>query len=198
MTFGEIYAEIILRAGEGYDAYLDRAKEMFWKVVASMIQAGDWNQEEIRDLENITRKQVRKSEFNSNKYGLWRVFNAVKMAETPLHESEIFHYNATLEPVIPDNCRFTKVSPQELANKNPVNYLNILTGLTEVIYALDYPFLLLSSDTQDFRGDIMFTYYGLPRTYIDDDTTDSDRFFSYGFLVRAMEKSAELLKTETE
>lgn len=198
MTFGEIYAEIILRAGEGYDAYLDRAKEMFWKVVSTMVQAGDWKREEIRFLEHLTRKEVRKADFTNNQYNLLKIFDADHYTETPLYESEIFDYQVTLEPVTPENMRFTKRSPQTLRSQNPVNLLNDLTGLPEVIYAIDYPFLVLSKGSPDFRATALFTYYGLPRTTKDDDTTDSDVWFSYGWLVRVMEKAAELLKTETE
>lgn len=201
MTFGEIYSEIILRAGEGYDAYLDRAKEMFWKAVSTLINKGEFTVEEVRRLERRNSVTLDKSAFTNNKYSLFEWFGT---NDGPFHDNEVFSYRVWMTPIEPDNCRFTEVPYDRLLAKNPLNLLNEITGIPEVIYSFSYPDLLISPDTEEFSCMVNVATYSIPRTEIthSDGTTntdtDSDRWFNYGFLVRAIELAAELLKTETE
>lgn len=195
MTFGEIYSEIILRAGEGYDAYSDRAKEMFWKAVSTIISKGEFEVEEVRRLERRNSVTLDKSAFVNNSYNLFAWFGA---NSGPFHNNEVFSYKVWMTPIEPENCRFTEVPYDRLLAKNPLNLLNSITGIPEVIYSFSYPDLLISPDTEDFSCMVSISTYSIPKPDKDNDNTDSDRWFNYGFLVRAIELAAELLKTETE
>lgn len=195
MRFGEIYSEIVLRAGEGYDAYALRAKEMFWKAVSTIINKGEFDVAEVRRIERRHSVSLSKANFTNNTYSLteWFGTNAGVM-----HDNEVFSYKMWMTPVEPKNCRFTAVEPDRLRASNPLNLLNELTGIPEVLYSFSYPDIILSPDTKDFKCILSVATYSIPRIEKDNDNTDSDRWFSYGFLVRAIELAAELLRTETE
>ncbi len=197
MTFTEIYSEIVLRAGEGYDAYSDRAKEMFWKAVATIIQQGQFTDTEIRNLKTRYCVNIGSNEFTDNAYDIvedW--FGGT--ANSPLYTSEIFDYKMVLTPIEPENARYTEVPMDKLGAKNPLNLLNSTMGIPEIIYAFDYPDLRISNDTEDFQCLATLSTYSIPHSIKDNDTTNADGYFNYGFLVRAMEMAAQLLKTETE
>lgn len=195
MTLTEIYTEILTRAGEGYDAYADRAAVMFWKAVSSIIQSGEYTELEIRKLLHRNSIQVTQNSFTSNRYSLT---NWLGSTSGTLYDYTIFDYKVVLSPVDPDNCRFTEVPMDKLADKNVLNLLNLTAGLPEVIYAVDYPDIVLSSDTEDFAAILTLSTHSISAAAQAEGTTDSDEYFSYGFLVRAIELAAQLLKTETE
>lgn len=201
MTFGAIYAEIVKRAGEGYDAYLDRAAEMFWKAVSGIIQSGEYDEKEIRKLDHRNSVSLSKSSFTNNKYSLAAWFGA---NSGPFRDYKIFDYKVVLAPTAPENCRFVEVGINELRQKNSLNLLNAATGIPEVIWAFSYPEILITADTQDFTCVLSVATHAIARAAITNadgtfnEGTNSDDYFSYGFLVRAIELATQYLKTETE
>jgi hypothetical protein len=196
MTFTQIYAEIILRAGEGYDAYADRAKEMFWKAVSTIIQQGQYTDTEIRNLISRYAYNVSKSEFSNNRMNIMDWWGGA--TSSPLYQSEIFDYRLILTPIDPEHARYTEVPIAQLYQKDTLNLLNEATGIPEIIYAFDYPDLHISSRTGEFTCIATLHTHSITHDAKDNGETNADGYFNYGFLVRAMEMAAQLLKTETE
>jgi hypothetical protein len=196
MTLSEVYTEILTRAGEGYDAYLDRATEMFWKAVSVILNSGEFQQEEIRKLYQRKSVSLSKDSFVNNQYNLNTWLGLTD--SNPLYSSLVFDSKVVLAPVEPEQTRFTEVRMDSLRAKDPLNYLNELTGIPEVIWALNFPDVVLSPSTGDFTCVLTLSTHSIGNTAKDNNTTDTDEYFNYGFLVRAIEMAVQLLKTETE
>lgn len=203
MTFADIYSEIVLRAGEGYDAYSDRAEAMFWKAVSTLIKNGEYDEKEIRGLVQGYTKEVQKSDFVLNRWSLWKMWATAEVPNvdrttTPLFTSEIFEYRIVLEPVYPDGLRFHEVNYYELRQKDILNTLTAETGFPELIYAFDYPDIYIAAPNMDFICRVSLATKSIPVSVKEDSTTDADKYFNFGFIIRAIELATQLLKTETE
>jgi hypothetical protein len=196
MTLSEIYSEILLRAGEGYDAYSDRAKECFWKAVSTIIQQGQFTDTEIRNLITRYAYNISQDSFTNNRLNIMDWWGGA--TSSPLYQSEIFDYRLILTPIDPEHARYTEVPIAQLYQKDTLNLLNEATGIPEIIYAFDYPDLHISSRTGEFTCIATLHTHSITHDAKDNGETNADGYFNYGFLVRAMEMAAQLLKTETE
>jgi len=117
MKLSEVYDEIILRAGEGYDAYEDRAKEMFWKAVSTLIKKGDYNHDEIRRCSQRYTKQIGNSDFSSGSYKIYKMWSSTADPKVSrFFTNEIFDYDILIEPVVPGEMRFQRVPIDEMAH----------------------------------------------------------------------------------
>lgn len=63
ITLLDAYKDILHRAGEGYANYLDRARELFWRAVGSIIQSGEYQPNEVTRITTISRNNVPVSVF---------------------------------------------------------------------------------------------------------------------------------------
>ncbi|MDD2297597.1 MAG: hypothetical protein PHX79_07255 [Sphaerochaetaceae bacterium] len=62
-TLGSAYQDILHRAGEGYAAYVDRARELFWRALATIVQSGEYSQTEVSNMLAIRSDSVSISSF---------------------------------------------------------------------------------------------------------------------------------------
>lgn len=53
-TLLDAYNDILKRAGEGYSNYLDRARELFWRAVGSIIQSGEYQPHEVANIITVS------------------------------------------------------------------------------------------------------------------------------------------------
>lgn len=61
--FSDIYQDILNRAGEGYAAYTDRARAMFWRALASIVQKGEYAQHEVTSITTVNQAAYPLSSF---------------------------------------------------------------------------------------------------------------------------------------
>lgn len=201
MTFLEIYNEILKRSGEGYDAYLDRAEEMFWKAVSTIIRSGEYTDTEIRNLSRRYTKELSKDDFINNGYNIYKIWSSSVSPNpllSPLYLNEVFDYVVEITPIIPESMKYHQVSVDELRTRREMSKLCEDFGFPEVLYAWDHPDIYISSNAPSFRGLMVLKTHSIPRATKNDSSTNADAYMNYGFVIRAIEMAVGLLKTETE
>ncbi|HNX37625.1 MAG TPA: hypothetical protein PKI15_04630 [Candidatus Cloacimonadota bacterium] len=203
MKWSEVYTEILSRAGEGYDAYLSRATEMFWKAVSNIINTGEFDDNEVRYMVSRYTRTISREDFANGKYNLMRIWSDQAVPDenlTPFVTHEIFRYNVELTPVAPTFMKFNQVTMETLRSSHILASLSEATGIRSLIWSFDYPDITISTITahQPFRCNATLSTYGIPRTAMQDADTSSDLYMSHNFLIRAIETAVKLLKTETE
>lgn len=52
-TLLDAYNDILKRAGDGYANYIDRARELFWRALAIIIQSGEYHPHETSEITTI-------------------------------------------------------------------------------------------------------------------------------------------------
>lgn len=107
ITLLDAYNDILKRAGEGYANYLDRAREMFWRAVGTIIQNGEYQAHEVVKISSIMRSTVPVSAFPmqyfdyegeivfSSEYDLHSEDANTSKAE-PLHMQEIARHRIAM------------------------------------------------------------------------------------------------------
>lgn len=118
-TLLDAYNDILKRAGEGYANYLDRAREMFWRAVGSIIQSGEYQPHEAVNITTTTRSTVPASAFPLQYFGY--VGEIVFSSEYNLHSQD---------------ANTSKVDPahmQEIARHRIA--MSKMAGINEVIWA---------------------------------------------------------------
>lgn len=203
MTFAQIYAEIIKRAGEGYDNYLDRAEACFWKAVTQIIDNGDFTDTEIRLMSTRFTKVISKSDFSGGLYNILRIWNDVlnpNPSLSPFYDRDVFKYSVQLTPISPEYMRFTQVNPNKVKDGHILSAMTAITGIKELIWGFDYPQLMINTltDIGDYRVMINLSTYSIPKTAKSNSATDADAYMNYSFTVRAIELATQILKSETE
>lgn len=194
MTFGEIYTEITNRAGQGYANYAVRAQAAFWKGVLSLINTGEWREEDIRGL-------MKRSE--SEAY-LGTEFPYSLAASTAITDDHVFTLKVGLMPGYPLNVGYTRLNEEIL---HRADYLSPLKrgGLKEVFYSLKYPQIVLKYDSSDSLLNTAWCYVqinwtGIARAYVEGVTLNAQsaqQFISQGFTERAIEEAVKLMAQET-
>jgi len=202
MTFAEVYTEIITRSGEGYDNYLDRAKEMFFKAISTILNSGEYDPTEVRLMSSRFTKNIGSTNFTDGRYDINRIWSDQAVPDvtlSPFYTHELFDARVELTPVAPENMRFSQVSIERLNSAHLISQLSIAAGIPELIWGFDYPDIRVNTITNtSFRCLATLSTHSIPRADIDEDSTPADRYMSYHFLIRAIEMAVNLLKTETE
>lgn len=202
MKLRDVYQEVILRAGEGYDAYEDRAINCFWKAVSNLIQTNEFSAPEIRVITQRYVRQINKDSFNNCRYNIFRIWNDLNPAQgreqSPFHTHLIFDYRMELTPIYPENMKFHQVPISELRTTQPLDKLTQAMRLPELIWSFDYHDIWIAPSSDTFQCLLTAHIYCIPITVTGDPDADTDRYFSYGFLVRAIEAAVKFLVTETE
>lgn len=201
MTFLQIYTEIINRAGEGYDAYISRAEEMFWKAVSTIIRSGEYTDTEIRNLSYRSTRELSNEDFSGNSYNIYRMWSSSVTPNpllSPLYLNEVFDYKVEITPIIPEAMKYHQVNVDDMRRRREMAKLCEDFGFPEVLYAFDHPDILINSNAPSFRGLLTLITHSIPKAAKNNSSTDADAYMNYGFVIRAVEMAVGLLKTETE
>lgn len=190
MIMSTVYADILSRAGEGYSNYTTRAREIFWRAIATIMRSGEFTQDEAK--------------------GMYMKFSMViPLMSFPFDIEdiatgyEVFNLQVKLSPNSPNTAIYTQLSPADYPGHARKTALLAMTDIPEVLWTYEQPNLKVAFDANNSlltQGNCLVEAlihgvhpYVMTSTY---DTIDSDTYMAYSLLIRAIEMSVTLLIQE--
>lgn len=118
-TLLDAYNDILKRAGEGYSNYLDRARELFWRAVGSIIQSGEYQPHEVI---NISKSEI-----------IEYAVSAFPLAIYEYQEELVFTVDYNLQSETLSTSKVTPLEMEEIARHRIA--MSKMAGINEVIWA---------------------------------------------------------------
>ena len=190
MTMGDVYLDILQRAGEGYANYLDRAREMFWRALTSIIKSGQFSQQETEGITTLAETETGLTDY---------AFSVDDWNYT----GTILHIIVQLAPNDPNNVIYTYVTPESFPLAPHKVLLLSIAGIIEVLWTVEYPIIKIAYDAEnldlsDATCWTKATIYGVPAAAMTDtqDHITADTYIGYSLLIRAIEEATKLIIQE--
>ena len=190
MTMGEVYLDILQRAGEGYANYLDRAREMFWRALTDIIKSGQFNQQEVAGITVLKETETELADYAFS-VDDWR------------YADTILHIVVQLAPSEPNDIIYTYVTPEAFPLAPHKVLLLSIAGIIEVLWTVEYPDIKIAYDTENTDLDTATcmtkaTIYGVPAIAMaqEGDISQSSQYIGYSLLIRTIEEATKLIIQE--
>lgn len=119
ITLGNAYQDILHRAGEGYSNYLDRARELFWRAVGSIIQSGEYQPHEVI---NISKSEI-----------IEYAVSAFPLAIYEYQEEVVFTVDYNLQSETLSTSKVTPLEMEEIARHRIE--MSKLSGIDIILWA---------------------------------------------------------------
>ena len=190
MTMGDVYLDILQRAGEGYANYIDRSRELFWRALTSIIKSGQFSQQETEGITTLAEAET----------GLLAYAFSV---DNWNFTDTILHIVVQLAPGEPNDVVYTYVTPEAFPSAPHKVLMMSLAGITEVLWTMEYPDIKIAYDTDNEDLDdatcwTKATIYGVPAAAMTDaqDHITADTYIGYSLLIRTIEEATKLIIQE--
>lgn len=190
MTMGEVYLDILQRAGEGYANYLDRAREMFWRALTDIIKSGQFSQQEAEGITTLAEAETELLAYTFN-VDEWN------------YTDTILHIVVQLAPHVPDDIIYTYVTPESFPLAPHKVLLLSIAGIIEVLWTAEYPRIKIAYDAENldlYEATCLTkaTIYGVPAAAMTDaqDHITADTYIGYSLLIRTIEEATKLIIQE--
>lgn len=188
ITLANAYNDILARAGEGYSAYYDRARALFWRALATIIASGEYQDYEV---ENISRRDSETVQANQ-----YPIEKAAALSQL------VFSATQSIRVIDPSEVRCDRLNyDQYLSAADDMLSLCKTANVKQLIWTetprdilLKYSLSSLESAVTIIDTDIISVNPNVLTS--SQDSSNIDTYISYSIAVRAIELATQMIIQE--
>ena len=187
-TLANAYNDILARAGEGYSAFYDRARALFWRALGSIIASGEHQDHEVDKISSRDSETVQ-----ADQYPISRAAALTQL---------VFKAIQTIRVTQPPNVRCDKLNyDQFLSASDDMLYICKSAGVNQLLWTetpteihLKYSADHLAQATTQVETDIVSVNPNVLTS--SQDSSSIETYISYSLAVRAVELATQMIIQE--